>query len=51
MSVNERQTFVNALQGGMIGSHAPTRLDDNVLDPLKRALEVELHRLFDASLQ
>jgi len=47
MSVNEKQTFVLALNGGMVGKYFPTQLDDDVLEPLKDVLKHELNVLFD----
>ena len=46
MSVNEKQTFVNALRGGMVGKYFPTQLDDNVMDPLKDVLKKDLDEVF-----
>ncbi len=46
MSVTEKQTFVTALNGGMIGKHFPTTIDDSVLDPLKNVLKNDLNSVF-----
>ena len=47
MSVNEKQTFVLALNGGMVGKYFPTQLEDDVLEPLKRVLKRELNEIFE----
>ena len=47
MSVNEKQTFLVALNGGMVGKYFPTQLDDDVLEPLKDVLKHELNVLFE----
>jgi hypothetical protein len=49
MSVNEKQTFVLALNGGMVGKYFPTQLDDDVMDPLKDVLKKDLDELFRAT--
>lgn len=49
MSVNEKQTFTNALNGGMVGKHSPTRLDNDVMVPLKKVLKKDLDELFRAT--
>ena len=51
MSVNEKQTFINALNGGMVGKYFPTQLDDDVMDPLKHVLKKDLDQLFRATPQ
>ena len=51
MSVNEKQTFINALNGGMVGKYFPTQLDDDVMDPLKDVLKKDLDKLFTATPQ
>jgi hypothetical protein len=51
MSVNEKQTFVLALNGGMVGKYFPTQLDDDVMDPLKDVLKKDLDELFRATPQ
>ena len=49
MSVNEKQTFLVALNGGMVGKYFPTQLDDDVMDPLKDVLKKDLDKLFRAT--
>ena len=46
MSVNEKQTFINALNGGMVGKFFPTQLDDDVMSPLKDVLKKDLDTIF-----
>jgi hypothetical protein len=46
MSVNEKQTFVMALNGGMIGKHYPTKIDESVLEPMKQSLKKDLNVIF-----
>jgi hypothetical protein len=50
MSVNEKQTFINALNGGMVGKYYPTQLDDAVLDPLKKVIKKDLNDIFSTTL-
>lgn len=50
MSVNEKQTFINALNGGMVGKYYPTQLDDTVLDPLKKVIKKDLNDIFSTTL-
>jgi hypothetical protein len=50
MSVNEKQTFINALNGGMVGKYYPTQLDDTVLDPLKKVIKKDLNDIFSKTL-
>ena len=49
MSVNEKQTFLLALNGGMVGQYFPTQLDDDVLEPLKGVLKDDLNAVFKAT--
>jgi RNA recognition motif-containing protein len=51
MSVIEQQRFITALNGGMIGSVAPTELTANVLDPLKDVLKRDLDIIFENTKQ